>query len=619
MYDLPEVQHHNDVLFKYLTREFHYLYFQDAGRQKEYRDAAGTGESVKNSALHELLSDVEADLLDKEKKLHRPSDQSTVETENVWSSATMFFSQICGYPFSTDPDYNHLCLLGSPSYVGCQRGCYRSYIIVKKSKAHMYKSSTASLAGARLAINHATSYSGSVALTRTMFDEEVRRARAGGAGADIARRNIFHPSVLVTGAHRESVRAVATRSDVDCAACDCITFSLLPPAETEHVTIIGETSPAPSPPFVTAHRAFCPVLNDVLESVLNGRPQCLTTLEELTELHRALAGLRINGYVPYRSGSSAFCAHFQELRAELALFSAFDVTKEGRTYFDTVDACGYHFDHASTSSTQLAMSKHQVRWFDRGMLLAYNFNHVEARHCFEHILKEDPRCVMAHWGMAYASGVYYNNIEQCSVEDMERACTHVQPMTSDGKENEGNDTLPFWLTYAVQARAIANYGGSDSNKQEQICRSNVEYVCRMKQVHDRFPTHPDVSALYAEAMMNLRPWNLWPSKSSSMSTPIDPHTLEIQRVLESAIMVSTAPHPGLAHFYVHLMELAPEKSMVAKAIPQSNLLRCQWPACGHLLHMASHVDMQFGKYEQGIQCNWAGIQQDKAYVQKLKN
>ena len=98
-----------------------------------------------------------------------------------------------------------------------------------------------------------------------------------------------------------------------------------------------------------------------------------------------------------------------------------------------------------------------------------------------------------------------------------------------------------------------------------------------------------------------------------MSTPIDARTLEIQRVLEAAI-ASHSPHPGLAHFYVHLMELAPEERMVAKAVSQSNLLRSQWPACGHLLHMASHIDMQFGDYERGIRCNWAGIQQDKVYA-----
>ena len=625
MYDMPEVQHLNDILFKYLHRELHHLYFQlDSSKYRILLTAAldKMNETVvSNPDCKSSVQSLEADLQKKEKRLHRPSNQSTVETENVWSSATMFFSQICGFPFSTNPAYQHLCLLGTPSYDvdGCQPGLYRSFIIVKKSKAHVYDSVT-SLAGASLAINHATSYSGSIAMKRALFDHEIfqKMYQTHGQEAGVARRNVFQPNVLVTGSHREAVRAVATRADVDCAAIDCVTFALLPSAEKEHVTIIGRTKLAPSPPFVCAHEAFRPVLNDVLDSVLNGRPRCVTTLDELVELQRALIGLKINGYQQSHVGKSTYSAHFVELSKELSAFAAFEV-HDDRDFFSAHDACGYHFDHSSSS---LNMSKRHMQWFDRGMLLAYNFNHEEAQYCFEQILKDDPQCGIANWGMVYTSGVYYNRL-QCEVVDMERACAHAQTASSDessssssssSSSEEKNNTLHFWLMFAVQARAISNYGPSDSEKQQQIRASNVLYACRMKQVHDKFPTNADVSALFAEALMNLRPWKLWPVPSAPMSTPIAPDTLEIQRVLELAMACST-PHPGLAHFYVHLMELAPKKSMKKKAVSQSNLLRSQWPACGHLLHMASHIDMQFGQYERSIQCNWAGIQQDKLYAQ----
>ena len=52
--------------------------------------------------------------------------------------------------------------------------------------------------------------------------------------------------------------------------------------------------------------------------------------------------------------------------------------------------------------------------------------------------------------------------------------------------------------------------------------------------------------------------------------------------------------------------------MLDEAIEQSHLLRSQWPAAGHLLHMASHIDMQLGKYEATIEANSAGILQDDA-------
>ena len=43
-------------------------------------------------------------------------------------------------------------------------------------------------------------------------------------------------------------------------------------------------------------------------------------------------------------------------------------------------------------------------------------------------------------------------------------------------------------------------------------------------------------------------------------------------------------------------------------------MRSQWPAAGHLLHMASHIDMQLGKYEATIEANSAGILQDDAFI-----
>ena len=49
------------------------------------------------------------------------------------------------------------------------------------------------------------------------------------------------------------------------------------------------------------------------------------------------------------------------------------------------------------------------RWLDRGMLLAFAFNHAESRWCFEQAIAADSDCALAHWGVAYVSGVYYNN------------------------------------------------------------------------------------------------------------------------------------------------------------------------------------------------------------------
>ena len=48
-----------------------------------------------------------------------------------------------------------------------------------------------------------------------------------------------------------------------------------------------------------------------------------------------------------------------------------------------------------------ASSPEAQLWFDRGLGLAYGFNHEEAIVCFERAAEIDPDCAMCYWGKAY--------------------------------------------------------------------------------------------------------------------------------------------------------------------------------------------------------------------------
>ena len=55
----------------------------------------------------------------------------------------------------------------------------------------------------------------------------------------------------------------------------------------------------------------------------------------------------------------------------------------------------------------------------------------------------------------------------------------------------------------------------------------------MAGVHARHPDDLDVAALYADAMMNLTPWQLWEVATGEPAEGA--RTLEIKRVLEEAL------------------------------------------------------------------------------------
>ena len=68
----------------------------------------------------------------------------------------------------------------------------------------------------------------------------------------------------------------------------------------------------------------------------------------------------------------------------------------------------YPFDLGSWSREITTEAETAQQWFDRGLNWTYAYNHEESVACYRRALEADPHCAMAWWGMAYASGPFYN-------------------------------------------------------------------------------------------------------------------------------------------------------------------------------------------------------------------
>ena len=67
-----------------------------------------------------------------------------------------------------------------------------------------------------------------------------------------------------------------------------------------------------------------------------------------------------------------------------------------------------YYDLGNYSRSISTASPDAQLWFDRGLLWNYGYHHEQGIECFRKSLDHDPACVMAHWGIAYASGPNYN-------------------------------------------------------------------------------------------------------------------------------------------------------------------------------------------------------------------
>src|SRR5439155_4791281 len=125
----------------------------------------------------------------------------------------------------------------------------------------------------------------------------------------------------------------------------------------------------------------------------------------------------------------------------------------------------------------------------------------------------------------------------------------------------------------------------------------------------RFPDDLDAATLFAEALMDLRPWDLW-----TLDGRPQPGTAEIVATLESVLRRDPA-HPGANHYYIHAVEASAHPE---RGIASADRLRALVPGAGHLVHMPSHIYMRVGRYDEATEANVRAVAVDREYIAKAK-
>ena len=236
------------------------------------------------------------------------------------------------------------------------------------------------------------------------------------------------------------------------------------------------------------------------------------------------------------------------------------------------------------------------RWFDQGIQLLYGFNHDEAIRSFEKAAEVDPTCAMAWWGSAYARGLHINNPQMG--EEQSRLAYEAAQKGLAALDNES--ALERALVEAVSQR----YAWPAPEDRAPL---DEAYAAAMEKTWHAFPDDADASALYAESLMNLQPWDLWTGDGAPKG-----RTLEIVGVLERTLAKSPE-HPGANHFYIHAIEASPWPE---RGIDAAERLQALVPGSGHLVHMPSHIYIRTGRYADAADANQRAIAADEAYFSR---
>jgi tetratricopeptide (TPR) repeat protein len=233
------------------------------------------------------------------------------------------------------------------------------------------------------------------------------------------------------------------------------------------------------------------------------------------------------------------------------------------------------------------------RYFDQGLGFLHGFNHRAAIRAFQQAAELDPECAMAHWGVALACGPHINSMAvpppaaELAWKELELA-----------EKNAGNASPVERALIGALAKRYANPQPEDRSGLDRA------YADAMREVWKKYPKDPDVGAFFAEAMLNLRPWDQWTPDGKPQ-----PGTDEIIATLD-AVLKLNPNHPLANHLYIHAVEASPNPE---RAIAAADRLRNLQPGLAHNVHMPSHIDIRTGQWLKAVDTNAKAVEADQRH------
>jgi tetratricopeptide (TPR) repeat protein len=251
------------------------------------------------------------------------------------------------------------------------------------------------------------------------------------------------------------------------------------------------------------------------------------------------------------------------------------------------DGMGTHARAITTTSADAQ------RFFNQALVWTFAFNHDEAIRLYTQAAELDPAAAMPWWGIALCNGPHINN----PIVDAAHASSAWNAIQEARKRRSAAGPVEQALIDAL-AQRYSPTPLPDGKVRER------EYADAMRRVWAANPRDPDIGTLFAESLMDLRPWDLWKKDGSPQA-----ETTEIVETLERVLALAPN-HPGALHLYIHAVEASPDP---ARAMDEADRLRNLVPGSGHLVHMPAHIDVRTGRWAAASEANVRAAEADRRY------
>src|SRR6201987_3725190 len=263
------------------------------------------------------------------------------------------------------------------------------------------------------------------------------------------------------------------------------------------------------------------------------------------------------------------------------------ISSEARGLEPLYDGLGSYTRKISTKSAEAQ------KYFDQGINFYFGFNHGAALRAFQAAETIDPDCAMSYWGAALACGgdINFPGVPPAMAELAWKQIQLARERADRASPVERD------LIVALASRYV-------EHQPDDRASLDQAYADAMRTVWKKYPDDPDVGSLFAESMMDLRPWDQWTTDGKR-----EPGTDEILAALES-VLEARPQHPFANHLYIHALEASPHPE---RALAAADRLGDLQPGLAHEVHMPSHIYIRVGHWEDAVTTNLNAVAADRRY------
>jgi tetratricopeptide (TPR) repeat protein len=205
---------------------------------------------------------------------------------------------------------------------------------------------------------------------------------------------------------------------------------------------------------------------------------------------------------------------------------------------------------------------------------------------------------MCYWGEALVLGPNINKpMDESDIEPAVAASDKARSLMNRAHPRE----------QALIKALAARYSDDPSAERKAM---DAAYADAMGKAAARYPNDQNIAVLYAEALMNLSPWDYWDAGGAKPKG----RTAELVGTLER-VLQANPDHPGAIHYYIHTVEASTDPR---RAEPYAERLGKLMPGAGHVVHMPSHIYYRVGRYKDSLAANKQAVAADEAYIATQK-